>query len=251
MKKLRPHSIIYALFLVEKWLQFQMKSLKDKLPHDINTLKELANSVQQGTKAEEYMFNEFYLHNLVTPHPYKWSPNPYPRYVQQRALSSWNMHENKRINEMIKYEVASYESELYFRGESFRPSKVTFSHATLTMDKYQIPILVNKQEESMRRFEEMKGEEIQYSLQACEDRQEGIPPKLKEIEPHSHFELKRAIFREELCMNILKSMQLKLIGICFSPPLLLLVHLVEDINEDIEREEQMEIEQKVGHLGRE
>jgi hypothetical protein len=39
---------------------------------------------------------EFYLHNLVLPHPYRWSSNPYVRDVQFRAFFSWVYNEEER-----------------------------------------------------------------------------------------------------------------------------------------------------------
>lgn len=84
-------------------------------------------------------------------------------------------------------------------------------------------------------FEQVVGEEMKSSLQACEDKWNGISPKLKVVQPNSLLGLKRAIFRGEQVTNTLRTMQLKWNGLCFSPPLLVPIHLVEDIDEDLER----------------
>ena len=146
------------------------------------------------------------MHNLVTPHPYKWYLNPYAWDVQLRALNSWITHENETTNELIKYEVASEDSKLYIRGESTRPSKGILSHTTLIVDPAIISILRNKQEEAIWRFEQLKGEELQAALQACEDRWVGLSPKMNATELHSPSGLKKEIFREKLCVNTLKRM---------------------------------------------
>lgn len=130
-----------------------MKRFKDQVPYEIDTPKDLIDSLQQGSKDENFFLSEFYLHNVVTPHPYKWSPNPYVRDVKLRTLNSWTTHENERANELIKYEVVSKQSELYIIGEYARPSKVILSHTTLLANPDITPILINKQEKVILRFQ--------------------------------------------------------------------------------------------------
>ena len=46
MFELSPPSQIYALFIQETWLEFQMKSLKYQIPYDIDTPKDLIDALQ-------------------------------------------------------------------------------------------------------------------------------------------------------------------------------------------------------------
>lgn len=89
----RPSSNIYTLFLQEKWYEFQLSRLKEQFPNTMGTPQELTESLQQCFEVEKDQLSEFYLHNLVTTSPYKWSPNSYVGEFQLRALTSWMTHE--------------------------------------------------------------------------------------------------------------------------------------------------------------
>jgi hypothetical protein len=45
---------------------------------------------------EKYNLCEFYLHNLILPHPYNWNPNPYLGDVELMPFSSWMRNEELR-----------------------------------------------------------------------------------------------------------------------------------------------------------
>ena len=46
---------------------------------------------------------EFYMHNYILLHPYRWSPNPYEGDVQLKYIFSWFTNEISRDTKMIMY----------------------------------------------------------------------------------------------------------------------------------------------------
>lgn len=164
----RPPSMVYALFLKERWYKFQLNRLKNQLPHDLETPKELADAQKHCSEEENDRLNEFYLHNYVVPHHYKWSPNPYLGYVQLRALiSQWITHDNIQANEALVYEVVETQDELWTRAKPTRLYDVISSHQGLTSNSELIPILEEKQNEAIARFEEVIQERREGAKEEC------------------------------------------------------------------------------------
>ena len=51
-----------------------------------------------------------------------------------------------------------------------------------------------------------------------------MAPKLKKMEPHSPYELKRALFKSNMYRDIVRKMRLNCIGLILSPPLMLTIN---------------------------
>jgi len=73
---------------------------------------------------ERYKLCEFYLHNLIFPHPYNWNHNPYVGDVQLMAFASWLRHEEMRAEELNKYKEEESKTPLWTIDEAFRPRDV-------------------------------------------------------------------------------------------------------------------------------
>jgi hypothetical protein len=97
---------------------------------------------------------EFYLHNIILPHPYKWNPNPYVGDVQMMAFASWLRHEEMREEELKKYKEDEFQTPLWIRVEAARPGDVITSHHNLSLDKEIAPIWTTKQREEMAHLDD-------------------------------------------------------------------------------------------------
>jgi len=83
---------------------------------------------------------EFYLHNLIFPHPYNWNPNPYVGDVQFMAFSSRLRHEEMRAYEFKKYKEEEKQTPLWIRDEDSRPRNFINNHHNLSFNKDVAPI---------------------------------------------------------------------------------------------------------------
>ena len=99
--------------------------------------------------------SDFYLHNLISPRPYKWSPNSYIWDIQVRAINSWITHENLRAEELVSYQEEKNHSELWIRAKSSNSLEVIFRHKILTSYKDLIPILMTNEEEGLTRIDQV------------------------------------------------------------------------------------------------
>jgi len=72
----RQPARVCALFLKKQWHKHHIASLSQQVRFNIETPKHFLDSYQSYNMEEKYSMCEFYLHNLVLPHPYKWNPNP-------------------------------------------------------------------------------------------------------------------------------------------------------------------------------
>jgi hypothetical protein len=71
---------------------------------------------------------EFYLHNIILPHPYKWNLSPYVRVVQMMAFMSWLIHEEMRAKELKTYKENEFQKPLRISAKSTRKRDVIPSH---------------------------------------------------------------------------------------------------------------------------
>jgi len=57
--------------------QNQIANLAQLVRYNLDTPKDFLDSYQDYNMEEKERICEFYLHNIIHPHPYKWNPNPY------------------------------------------------------------------------------------------------------------------------------------------------------------------------------
>jgi hypothetical protein len=94
----------------------------DKLvKFNLDTPKDFLDAYQGCNMEERARLCEFYLHNLILPHPYNWNPNPYVGDVQLMAFASWLRHEEMRAEEFKKYKEEELQTPLWIRVEAARP----------------------------------------------------------------------------------------------------------------------------------
>jgi hypothetical protein len=84
------------LFLKEQWHKNQIANLAQLVRYNLDTPKDFLDAYQDYNMEEKERMCEFYLHNIILPHPYKWNPNPYVGDVQIMALAYWLRHEEMR-----------------------------------------------------------------------------------------------------------------------------------------------------------
>jgi hypothetical protein len=102
MLECRPPARTYTLFLKEQWHKNQITHLAKFVKFNLDTPKYFLDAYQGCNMEEKSKLCEFYLHNLVLPHPYNWNPNPYVGDVQLMAFSSWLRHEEMRARRIQK-----------------------------------------------------------------------------------------------------------------------------------------------------
>ena len=219
----KPPSRVYTLFLQEKWFEYQLGRLKEQLNPSLDTPQELIETLQHYLEEEKDQLSEFYLHNLVTPGPYKWSPNTYVGDFQLRAMTSWMRHEIMRDEENKVYLESEKVNELWIRKESTNPTEVIYWHKILTSDKDMFPILMTKQQEALDKLDEVIPQMKSHSMEACFERWKELIAYLKSREPHSPFALNNTLFRASMCKEVIKNLKLEWIGQRLAPPLLLWV----------------------------
>ena len=72
-----PPSRVYAIFPPREMVVVPIWNIKILATLWYRYTQGFDRCFSKITEVENYFLNEFYFHNLVTPHPYKWSPNPY------------------------------------------------------------------------------------------------------------------------------------------------------------------------------
>jgi hypothetical protein len=96
MLEYRPPAKTYTLFLNIQWHKNQITHLTKFVKFNLDTPKYFIDAYQGCNIEEKSQLCEFYLHNLVLPHPYNWISNPYVGDVQLMAFDSWLRHEEMR-----------------------------------------------------------------------------------------------------------------------------------------------------------
>jgi hypothetical protein len=82
---------------------------------------------------------EFYLHNLISQHPYNCNPNTYVGDVQLMPFASSIRNEEMREKEIKKYEEEELQTPFWIRDEETRPRDVITNHHHLSLGKYVAP----------------------------------------------------------------------------------------------------------------
>jgi hypothetical protein len=112
------------LFLKEQWYKFQITNLAQQANPTNETPKSFVEVYQDCNIEEKDRLCEFYLHNLVFFHPYKWIPNPYVGDVKIMDFSSWLRHE----------ELKEVEINFFIRNKSsIAPSRLGLKFLNLRM----------------------------------------------------------------------------------------------------------------------
>jgi hypothetical protein len=96
MLECRKLARVYALFLKEKWHKNQIVNLAQLVRYNLDTPKYFLDSYQYCNMEEKERMCDFYLHNIILPHPYKWNPNPYVGDVHMMTFASWLRHKDMR-----------------------------------------------------------------------------------------------------------------------------------------------------------
>jgi hypothetical protein len=98
--------------------------------------------------------SEFYLHNFVLLHPYRWSPNPYVGEVQVKDLCSWIHHGEITVFEFQNNRKEEMGSHPWIRVEDIREKELINNHISLTLDIELISILEEKRRWKIAHFED-------------------------------------------------------------------------------------------------
>jgi hypothetical protein len=114
------------------------------LKFNLDTPKDLLDAYKGYNMEERARLCEFYLHNLILPHPYNWNLNPYVGYVQLMTFASCLRHEEIRAEELNKYKQDEHKTPLWIRFEETRPKDVITNHHNLSLDKYVAPSWTTK-----------------------------------------------------------------------------------------------------------
>ena len=85
----RSPSLVYALFLKEKFANFKLTRIMEGLNPSISTPHELYDTFQSVPIHMKNLLCELYLHNLVVPNETEWNSLLYVGDVQLRIVMSW------------------------------------------------------------------------------------------------------------------------------------------------------------------
>ena len=89
----------YVVYLKEKWLLFQIKTLASHGSLSFQDCRKFMNFYKQAKMADQENMADFYVHILVLTNLDIWYPNPTMGNIQLTTLVSWMVNEDTREKE--------------------------------------------------------------------------------------------------------------------------------------------------------
>jgi hypothetical protein len=132
MLECRQLAKVYSLFLKDKWHKNQIACMSQQVRYKLKTLKDFLDACQSCSMGEKVKMCEFYFHNMILPHPYKWNPNPYIVDAQIKSLPSWLRHEELRATDVKRYKEDELHNHLWIRVEVENTGDFIAIHSILT-----------------------------------------------------------------------------------------------------------------------
>lgn len=136
----------YALYLKEKWLQFQIKTLAQRGTMPFQDYRKFIDLYDQNTLEDRAKMDEFYLHNMALTYMNVWDSNAKLGYLQLMAFVSWMNHEESRVAEMKRILEREKTEPLLIRAEQSNPMALINTHNLIANDPQLAPRYLATQE---------------------------------------------------------------------------------------------------------
>ena len=118
----------YALYLKEKWLQFQIKTLAQRGTMPFQDYRQFIGIFDQSTLEDRAKMTEFYLHNMALKDLNVWDHNEKLGGLKLMALATWMNHDEARAIEMKKILAREQTEPLMIRVEQSNPMAIISTH---------------------------------------------------------------------------------------------------------------------------
>ena len=124
----------YVVYLKEKWLLFQIKTLASHGSLPFQDCSQFMNFYKQDNMVDQEKMAEFYVHKFVLTNLDIWDLNPTMGDMQLMALASWMVNEDTREKEIWKVMGRRKREPLYIRLEFLSPRGVILNHQEIERD---------------------------------------------------------------------------------------------------------------------
>lgn len=185
----------YALHLIEKWMQFYIKTLAQRGTMPFQDYGQFIDLYDQSTLEDRANISEFYLHNLALTYLNVWDPNPKLGEFQLMVLASWMSHEEARATKMKRVLAREEVEPLFIRVEQPNSMVVINTHNLIANDPKLAPRYHALQEQEITHFEYMLRFLGDESQQVCQRRWNTLTYNLKIKEYHSPDRIRDALER--------------------------------------------------------
>lgn len=148
----RHPSKSYAIFLKEKWFQFQIKTLAQYVSLPFQHYKRFIKFFQQARIEDRAKFDKFYMHNMILTNMNFWDPNLRLGDEKLMVLASWLTHKETRVKELNKVITKEASEPLYIRLELVIPKAIISNHNIISADPKLSPRYLETKEQVILHF---------------------------------------------------------------------------------------------------
>ena len=114
----RSPSPLYAMFLKEQFLSFQMTCIVQNKTLTLDDPQDFFYAFHNSLAIVKKFLCELFLYNLVEPDCRDWNPLLYVGDIQLQALMSWIQNEISREHQAQQYIEMEYEIPLFLRPKA-------------------------------------------------------------------------------------------------------------------------------------
>lgn len=150
----RMPSKSYALYIKEKWLQFQIKTLAQRSIIPFYDYKQFIDLCDQSKLEDRAKMSVSYFHNMALIDMNVWDLNANLGCLQLMALASWMNHEEERVAEMKRILAREQEKNLMIRFEQSNLMGLINTHNLIANDHQPEPWYLATQEQEISHFED-------------------------------------------------------------------------------------------------
>ena len=169
----------YALYLKDKWLQFQINTLAQRGTIAFQNYHYFMDLCDSSSAEDKAKLSKFYLHNLALPNMNLWDPNATLGDVQVMAMASWLNHEEKREVEIWNVMNMELSEPLMIKAELEDPSALLYAHHHLANNPQVLPDYIEKQSQAIAHIEDMERLLGDKCIHACTRRWNTLSHSLK------------------------------------------------------------------------
>ena len=145
----------YALYLIEQWLQFQIRHQHKGAPCHFRTAGILFDICDQSALEDRAKIAEFYLHNMALTDMNIWDHNEELGDLKLMALASSMNHEKSRAAQMKRILAREKNEPLFIRTKQSNPIVLISTHNLIANNPQLAPRYLTSQEQAISHFEDM------------------------------------------------------------------------------------------------
>lgn len=131
----------YAQFLLERYLQLEIKALKVGVPIELKIIDDFINCCKHYGVKVQRLLCEFYLHNFLLDGEMEENPSPFVGDIQLQAFISFVVNQIKWLKAHNTFQRQENGLDLWVRGEPRNPLQLWDRHKSLMRKKGVIQTL--------------------------------------------------------------------------------------------------------------